>query len=220
MTSLAVTPTLVADQVYAAIEHAIFTGELPAGSRLRVRNLAEMVGTSVMPVRDAIRRLEEVGLAERTPHKGAVVREFSVQELIDIYQVRTILEVEGARLGADKVTPQDVARMESALSEMEAAVAERRVSDALDADEELLRTLYRASGNPVLVAMIETLWRQCRQYKVIGATVAIDNNDNSLWEPQPEILAAARAGDVAAAVEATERSLVSAQRRLEDRLNA
>jgi DNA-binding GntR family transcriptional regulator len=51
-------PTLLTDQVYAAIHEAIMNGELPAGSRLRVRDLAAQVGTSVLPVREAIRRLE------------------------------------------------------------------------------------------------------------------------------------------------------------------
>lgn len=214
------TPSLVSDQVYDVIEHAIFTGQLTGGSRLRVRDLAAMAGTSVMPVRDAIRRLEEAGLAVRTPHKGAVVREFTIVELLDIYRVRTLLETEAARLGASKVAPEGVDRMRSALERMQTAVQERRVVDALDADEELLRVLYTASGNAVLVAVIEGLWKQCRLYKLIGASAAFDSHDNTLWEPQPMILAAVTDGDTAAVVEATEHSLLSARRRLEERLNA
>lgn len=213
-------PTLVGDQVYEAIERAIFTGQLPGGSRLRVRDLAEMAGTSVMPVRDAIRGLEEAGLVIRTPHKGAVVREFTLNELLNIYQVRAILETEGARLGAAHVTDEGVKRMQAALDRMEAAVQDARVADALDADEDLLRVVYQASGNPVLVSMIETLWKKCRLYKLIGASAAIENDDNTLWQPQPAILAAAAAHDTAAAVEATEQSLLSARKRLEDRLHA
>ena len=144
--SLMITPALVADQVHEAIERAIFSGELPSGSRLRVRDLAAMVGTSVMPVRDAIRRLEEAGLAVREPHKGAVVREFTIAELLNIYSVRTLMETEAARQGAPKVSPTDLDRMESALASMRSAVEDRRVSDALDADEDFLRILYSAGG--------------------------------------------------------------------------
>lgn len=215
-----VTPALVGDQVYEVIEHAIFSGHLPGGSRLRVRDLAALAGTSVMPVRDAIRRLEEAGLAVRTPHKGAIVREFTVAELIDIYSVRMLLEAEAARAGAARLSSEGVARMRAALNDMQKAVAEGRVSDALDADEDLLRTLYEAGGNPVLVSVIESLWKQCRLYKVIGATTAIENSDSSLWEAQPLILAAAASHDVQRTVEATEQSLVSARRRLEGRLNS
>ncbi|MBT8163374.1 MULTISPECIES: GntR family transcriptional regulator [Arthrobacter] len=216
---LAITPTLVADQVYNALRTAILTGELAGGSPLRVRDIAAMVGTSVMPVREAIRRLEETGLATRVAaHRGAVVREFTVTELIHIYDVRATLEAEAARLGAAKVTDADIARMEAACSRMQKAVAERRVWDALDDDEDLLRTLYKAGGNPVLVDVIENLWLQCRPYKVIGATEAIDHNDASLWTPQPALLEASRARDVKAATKLTKQSLASARSRLEKRL--
>jgi DNA-binding GntR family transcriptional regulator len=218
-TAFAVTPTLVADQVYDALRTAILTGELAAGSPLRVRDVAEMVGTSVMPVREAIRRLEETGLATRVAaHRGAVVREFSVGELIHIYEVRAILEIEAARRGASNVTEADVARMEAACDRMQKAVAERRVWDALDDDEDLLRTLYSAGGNPVLVDVIENLWLQCRPYKVIGANEALEHDDASLWAPQPAILEAARTRDAKAASKLTKQSLASARQRLEKRL--
>jgi DNA-binding GntR family transcriptional regulator len=113
-----------------------------------------MVGTSVMPVREAIRRLEETGLAARVAaHRGAVVREFTVGELI-----------------------------------------------------------------PVLVNVIDSLWLQCRPYKVIGATEALDHDDASLWTPQRAILEAARARDVKEATRLTKQSLASARQRLEKRL--
>ncbi|MFJ4029079.1 GntR family transcriptional regulator [Paenarthrobacter sp. NPDC089989] len=217
-TTSPVTPTLVADQVYEVLENAILTGSLEAGSPLRVRDLAGMVGTSVMPVREAIRRLEEAGLATRIPHKGAVVKTFTATELIHIYDVRTILEVQAATQGAPNVTERDVQAMEVACGHMLQAVAEGRIVDALDFDEEVLRTLYQASGNPVLVSTIEQLWLQCRPYKVIGATEAVAKNDNTLWTPQPALVQALLDGDTAAATTITADSLASALRRLELRL--
>lgn len=217
-TGLAVTPTLVADQVYESLRSAILTGELAAGSPLRVRDIAAMVGTSVMPVREAIRRLEETGLATRIAHRGSVVREFTVAELIHIYEVRATLEIEAARKGTVNISDAALNHMEAACERMQRAVAEGRVSDALDDDEDVLRTLYSAGANPVLVNVIETLWLQCRPYKVIGATEAIAKNDSTLWSPQPALLEAAKARDVAAATSITQQSLASARRRLEKRL--
>ncbi|MFF1831989.1 GntR family transcriptional regulator [Paenarthrobacter sp. NPDC058040] len=217
--AISVTPTLVADQVYEALRGAILTGELPGGSPLRVRDVANMVGTSVMPVREAIRRLEETGLATRVAaHRGAVVRQFTVTELIHIYDVRAMLEVEAALRGTPKVTNSEVELMDAALSRMNQAVKEGRVGDALDEDEVLLRTLYSAAGNPVLMDVIENLWLQCRPYKVIGATEAIERNDQSLWTPQPAILEAVRAGNTKAVIKLTKQSVASARKRLEKRL--
>ena len=104
-------PTLLTDQVDGVLHHAILNGELPAGSRLRIRDRAEQVGTSVMPVREAIRRLEEAGLAEREPHKGAVVKGLTLEELVHVYGVRRLLEGEAARLGSERLIADDCKRM-------------------------------------------------------------------------------------------------------------
>jgi len=213
-------PALVADQVFSVLADAIFTGELAGGSRLRVRDIASVVGTSVMPVRDALRRLEENGLVTTSPHKGARVREFTVAELLNIYEVRKILEVEATRKGAVRATEADLEIMSLACERMHVAVQRGRVSDALDEDEVLLRQLYRAGGNSVLTGTIETLWAQCRPYKVIGARLAIERGDNWLWTPQAALVAAVRARDVQLAVSITDDSVSSALRRLENKLHS
>jgi DNA-binding GntR family transcriptional regulator len=208
-------PALVADQVSEVISNAIFTGELPGGSRLRIRDLAAMCGTSVMPVRDAIRRLEEEGLATSSPHKGAIVRDFTTAELLEIYDVRLTLEVEATRKGTPRVTEDAIEAMRASCARMQQAVSEERVQDALDEDESLLRHLYSAAGNSVLMGLIETLWLQCRPYKMIGATAAIQAGDQSLWTPQPELVEAVARRDVRGAMRITRDSVISARRRLE-----
>lgn len=210
-----VASTLAADQVYEILANDIFTGRLPAGARLRIRDVAEQVGTSVMPVREAIRLLVDNGLAVSYPHRGARVREFTLRELIQIYEVRSLLEVEATRQGAPKVTPADLQEMRAACERLYRAVVQRRVSDALDEDEVLLRRLYRAGGNAVLVDTIESLWVQCRPYKVIGARIAIQNHDASLWAPQPALVDALLACDTELAVEINRESVAAARRRLE-----
>ncbi len=212
-------PSLVADQVYDAIAEAIFRGDIPGGSRLRIRDLAEMCGTSVMPVRDAIRRLEEEGLATRAPHKGAAVRNFTVSELMEIYNVRLVLEVEATRRGTPRVTPEAVSAMRSACERMQLAVKEERVQDALDEDETLLRLLYSAADNSVLNGLIDTLWLRCRPYKMIGAKAAVHASDESLWTPQPALVEAVARHDVPGAVRITRNSLVSALKRLETKID-
>ena len=161
-----IAPRLVTDQVYGYLESAILNGEIAGGSRLRVRQLAELVGTSVMPVREAISRLEDTGLAEREAHKGAVVKVFSVPELIKIYNVRLLLEPEAARLGAEHLTDEDLRQMSAYLDDLRRELDAQRVSEALAADTAFLRTLYRRSGNDVLCGMIDTLWKQSHLYRI------------------------------------------------------
>ena len=160
-----------------------------------------------MPVREAIRRLEEAGLAEREPHKGAVVKGLTLEELVHVYGVRRLLEGEAARLGTE--------RMQAEYDSMVAAIGERRVVDLLDHDEALLTILYTASGNPVLVNMIRTLWQHCRAYKIVGAQGPLDaEGAGSLWRYQSDLVAAARKQDGAAALSVSEASLENATQRI------
>ena len=172
-----------------------------------------------MPVREAIRVLVKNGLAVTHPHRGARVREFTVHELLDLYEVRTVLEVEAARKGALAVSAADLDAMRAACERMYRAVVQQRVTEALDEDENLLRHLYRAGGNEVLVATIESLWVQCRPYKVIGARAALEARDSSLWTPQPALIDALTSGDAELAVTITHESLISARRRLEKEIH-
>jgi DNA-binding GntR family transcriptional regulator len=180
-----------------------------------VRDLAEQVGTSVLPVREAIRRLEEAGLAERSPHKGAVVKGLTLEELVHVYDVRRLLEVEAARLGAARIIAEDCDEMQAEYDLMRSAITEGRVVALLNHDEALLMILYNAAGNPVLLEMIRTLWYRCRGYKIVGAQGTLESaGDDSLWRYQHDLIAAARNRDAAAAAAVNDASLVNATDRI------
>lgn len=212
-------PTLLADQVYAALHAAVVNGDLPAGSQLKIRDLAAQVGTSVTPVREAIRRLEEAGLAVKQPHKGAVVRGLTLEELAQVYDVRALLEGVAAEQGAAHASADACDHMQREFDRMRAALAEGRVVDYLEHDEELLAALYAESGNLVLVDVIRGLWRQCRAYKVMGAR-ADAADDDALWKHQADLITAARAHDSAAALAASRASMAEATDRIEAKLAA
>ena len=157
----------------------------------------------------------------RVPHKGAVVKGLTLAELVHVYDVRRLLEVEAARQGSQRISPADVARMQNECELMRTASAEQRVIAYLDHDEALLTILYEAADNPVLVNTIKTLWEHCRAYKIVGAQASLDApGDDSLWRYQQRLVAAARDhdGDAAAAVNTglndacTVRKLVAAAR--------
>lgn len=211
--------SLVADQVFEAIHSAIMSGALPAGSRLRIRDLADELGTSPMPVRDSIVRLEQAGLAQRVPHKGAVVTTLSPAELVSVYDTRLLLEREATRLGSARLTRAEGEQMRREHQRMLEAVEAGQRAEALDRDEKLLTVLYVASGNPVLVEVIQALWQRCRPYKLVGIEGAATHADPAVWSFQGPLVDAATDRDVAAAVEITERSLISATARIQSMLD-
>ena len=211
-------PSLVTDRVFAAIHDAIMSGQLPAGARLRIRDLAEQLGTSPMPVRGAILRLEQSGLARRVAHKGAVVTSLTPSELVHVYDTRVLLETEATRLGSRVLSPAEGAQMRVEQQRMLDAVHDRRGADALNHDEALLTILYQAAGNPVLLELIRSLWQRCRPYKLLGVQPALAASDLDSWSHQDRLIEAASAHDWEAAVAISQESLRSATARISAQL--
>lgn len=210
------TPTLLTDQVFAAIRGAIMNGEMPAGSRLRLSDLAARLGTSPMPVRDAIARLEQAGLVERFPHRGAVVVDLGLDELSHVYEARTVLEVEAARLGAARIDAAGVAAMKLEQERMVTAVESGRAAEALDRDEALLGVLYAAGGNPIILELVQGLWRRCRAFKLLGVR---SGTEPQRWSSfQAPLITAASSRDGEAAARLTCASLQEAQQRIQQLL--
>ena len=108
--------------------------------------------------------------------------------------------------------------MHEALIEMRIRLAEGRVVDAMTANSRMLRILYAASGNLILVEMIDNLWKRCHFYRIMAAKAARDSHDEELWRQEPLIFEAARRHDADAAAEANRKSLVASRQRLEIRL--
>lgn len=197
--SLSVVAAPLAEQVFVTLRGWIVNGQLPPGYRLRIRDLAEAVGTSVMPVREAVRRLVESGLAVHEPYKGARVRGLEVSELEDAYAARVLVEGECARLGTNAAVPDLADRMHEHWVALEAAARAGDVTEALRRDELLLGTLYAAANSDVLLEIIRGLWDKCRPYKIVWASGATGAGDLSLWHYKPDLIAAVRATDGAAA---------------------
>lgn len=197
----------IGDQVFEAMQASILNGEYRSGQRLRIRQLANALGTSVMPVRESLARLEEVGLVETSPHRGAVVKTFTAEELLQIYSVRRILEVEATVQGVQKLTEAGRRLLDEEFSAMGSALEHDDASAYLEHDEELIATIYSAAGNPVLVETIRILWLRCRAYKLVGARREIAAQAlDPLLKHQRDLMDAVDAGDPEAAAAATEES--------------
>jgi DNA-binding GntR family transcriptional regulator len=154
------------DQAEEAVFEAIMDGKIPPGAPLRLQELASALGMSIMPVREALRRLEGLGLVEIVAHKGAWVRPLTLVDLHDTYFTRLNLECLAMRAAAERFTPADVAQARAALDEH---VVARRVGDqvgARNAHERFHFAMYRACGSEWLVRSIQPAWRNSERYRV------------------------------------------------------
>jgi DNA-binding GntR family transcriptional regulator len=110
----------LSEKAYQHIRKQVFSGALAPGDRLVNRTLAKQLGTSFIPVREAISRLASEGVVEQVAGAGAFVREFDRQEISEIYDVRELIEPFAAREAARFLTDHELAELESVMAEWEA----------------------------------------------------------------------------------------------------
>lgn len=147
----------IGDWAYERIRDAILDGDIAAGTRLSVPDLARRLDISRSPARESILRLLSEGLAAEIPHKGAFVSDITVDDLFDIYAVRSVLEGLAARLAAENVTPDDEQALTSALDEHREALAGGDRDEITEADMAFHGHLYRMSANPWLADSLTRL---------------------------------------------------------------
>ena len=150
--------TIVTDR----LRTAILVGEFAPGARLQQDELANWLGVSRMPVREALRVLQSEGLIEHRPHRGAVVVSLRPADIVEIFGIRSLLEGRAAALAAPALTDAEIARLRTAYTEM--AHLDHDVERWLALNHEFHTTIYAASGWPRLQAMIDTLRNSVQPY--------------------------------------------------------
>ena len=114
---------LKGDQIYARLAAQLMSGQLLPGDRLKIRELADEIGTSVTPVRDALLRLVQDGALVMPTPRDIRVRSLTLREYLEIRSIRLELEGMAAGMAAIKATAADVARMEALMAANETALA-------------------------------------------------------------------------------------------------
>jgi DNA-binding GntR family transcriptional regulator len=158
----------MAEAALAELQESILSGELPPGSPLRLEELADRLGMSISPVREAVRRLESLGLAVHVPHRGARVSELAQDDLRDAYEVRLALEPLAVRRAAGRFAVEDAAAARAHLADYSRAREGNETGEARAAHTAFHFTLYRASGSEWLVRLIRPAWENCERYRAIS----------------------------------------------------
>jgi DNA-binding GntR family transcriptional regulator len=146
----------VVDQVYTAIRERITSGSLPRGARVHQEDLAEELGVSRTPVREALRRLAAEGLVEMRTNRGARVADVDQAGMRVSYEARTVIEPGAARLAAGEQLAEPLARMRAAVAAQRRSL--RNVRRSFEANREFHLALAAASGNEFLSQFAERLW--------------------------------------------------------------
>ncbi|HET6153969.1 MAG TPA: GntR family transcriptional regulator [Marmoricola sp.] len=193
--------------VYEQLHQKIVSGDIVPGERLTEIALAERFGISRTPVREALRRLEQDGLVERAA-RGLVVRERSPNEILEIYEVRILLEGAAARAAAVRRTPLDIARLEQLHESM--LKAEDGDAQALTLiNRRFHEQIWATSHNSTLIDVLSRLNSHLLRYR--GTTLTHGDRWSIVLKDHEELVDAIRTGDVERAGQLAEGHMTSAR---------
>ena len=153
------------DVVFNTLRQAILIGELKPGERLMELHLADKLGVSRTPVREAIRRLELEGLVTMIPRKGAEVAQITEKSMSDVLEVRRTLDALCAELACDRITPESLAALKKACDHFEQCVGTHDAKKIAQADVSLHDIIVEATGNQRLIQMVHNLSEQMYRYR-------------------------------------------------------
>jgi len=156
----------LADRAFAQIHNAIVSGDLAPGERLPIEELGERLGMSPMPIREALRQLDNVGLVQNVPHRGAAVRELSLEDLKGLYEARLALEPLAIKHAAERCTEDDAVSIRNAFLTLKALGSSGASADGWVAHRKFHYALYRAARSEWLTRLITPLWESSQRYRL------------------------------------------------------
>ena len=206
------------DMVFDVLMNAIMLGQLSPGERLLEVQLAEEMGVSRTPVREAIRRLELEGFVVMVPRKGAYVAGLSVADVEAVFEIRTALETLAVRLAAQRMEAEDFRQLDELAAKMKDTWQEGNVENWVTLDASFHELLYKFSRNERLVQMMNNIMEQLSRYRIISLANK-EVRHNSLSEHEA-VMDALRRHDSEAAAEAAAQHIINTKQSLIDILQA
>ena len=187
------------DVVFNTLRQAILKGELKPGERLMEIALAEKLGVSRTPIREAMRKLELEGLVVMIPRRGAQVANITEKDLNDVLEVRIALENVAIEKACTRMSEEDMGRLWLAAKEFERTMAEGNLVRLAEADVAFHEIIYRASDNKRLNQVLNNLREQIYRYRV--EYLKEEETRNVLVKEHEELTKAIRQRDVKKAQE-------------------
>lgn len=191
------------DEVFNTLRERILKGVYKPGERLMEIHLADQLGVSRTPIREAIRMLELEGLVKMVPRKGAQVAKISKEDLQDVLEVRKALDTLSVKLACERITEDEIKLLNNAEREFEKALASKDVREIAEADVAFHDVIHSATKNGRLKSMISNLAERIYRYRFEYIKQQSDGGKTLMLEHR-EIMRCIESRDVESAVKATE----------------
>lgn len=188
------------DVVFQTLRQSILTGELKPGERLMEIHLADKLGVSRTPIREAIRKLELEGLVTMIPRRGAEVSQITEGNLRDVLEVRRALDALAVELACERITEEQIEELKKACEQFEEVTKTGDVVKITQSDVYLHDIIINASGNHRLIQMVNNLSQQMYRYRL--EYIKDESNYGTLIAEHSVIYDCIRRRDKAAGAEA------------------
>ncbi|MCA1189678.1 MULTISPECIES: GntR family transcriptional regulator [unclassified Saccharopolyspora] len=179
--------------VLDALRRAITTGSLAPGRPIRQDSIAHELGVSRVPLREALKTLEAEGQVVYRPHRGYAVAELSLDDLLEVYRLRALLESEAAGVAAGRFAEADLQRIEEAARDVERAAEAGDLVGMITANRRFHFALLEPCGLPRLLRIVRTLWDATDAYRAVYYNEGA--NRERVRAEHEAIVRAATAGD-------------------------
>ncbi|MFZ0044109.1 MAG: GntR family transcriptional regulator [Solirubrobacteraceae bacterium] len=170
----------LAERAFSTLHEAVVTGVLAPGERLPIEELAEVMEMSPMPIREALRLLDSVGLVENIPHRGARVTELSIDDLREVYEARLALEPLAVRHAAERFDAEDARRAGALLAEHVRASRRSDLREIWSTHTAFHFALYDAAKSRWMSRLIHPLWETSERYRFAMLPVRLNLDQRRL----------------------------------------
>ncbi len=198
------------ERVYKDLLELIVAGDIPLGSQIDEREIAQKLSVSRTPLREAIGTLVKEGLVEYRPYRGNFVRSFTAEEVDDLYEVRKVLEGLAVRLAVSRFSNKDVEDLAAILDELETALEQNDLDLFSAADRRFHGAIAALSGNGTLIDALNRLGLQVRILRYVANRDAEVIRRTAL--ERPRILAALKTRDADLAAQLMEAHIEGVRR--------
>lgn len=195
--------------VFETMREAIISGQLRPGERLMEAQLAEEMGVSRTPVREAIRKLELEGFVVMIARKGAYVADLSTKDIADVFEIRSALEALAAGLAAERITDEEMEDLQRILVKVSESAESHDLEALINVDTEFHDVLYKASRNNRLVQIISNLREQIQRFR--STTLASPGRMKNALEEHKKIVDAISERNVALAMQLAQEHIENAE---------
>lgn len=196
-------PRSIENEIISRLRAAIVSGQFPPGAHLNESEIAKQMEVSRIPIREAIKKLEQEGLVVRQPNKGVDVISFTEQDVRETFSLRARLESMAFEWAIPNITNEDMAQLRALVTEQETAIAERSYDELARLDMRFHELICLKAGHSRLLKIWYELHAQGQMMLNLRFRVMADYTPKTVTEDHLEILDAIGRGDIESAVRLT-----------------